>query len=144
MVNRGTAYGLKGDYQKALEEFKTAVSYGRQNGKAINGLCYTRALLGDMDGARKDCARALEVDPNEPYILDSRGFLFFRSGDFRRALADYNLALEIDPVRASTLFARGVTKIRLGQRQEGEQDMMAARAINPKIDVRMKKIGLMP
>ncbi len=144
LLNRGMAYGEKGDYPDAVTDFKAVIERDPQSVPAYNGRCYTLALMGDAAHALDDCNRALALAPNTPYILDSRAYAFLRAGDFRRALADYDLILQIEPKNAPALYGRGIARLRLGRRQDGEQDLAAARAADAGIDAAMGKIGLAP
>lgn len=57
------------------------------NAQALNALGYLLADRTDrLDEARPLITRALELSPNEPAILDSMGWLEFRSGNLARAI----------------------------------------------------------
>ncbi len=57
------------------------------NATALNALGYTLADQTDrFDEAYKLIARALELDPDEPAILDSMGWVLYRQGEFERAI----------------------------------------------------------
>jgi len=138
------AHGEKGDYPAAVTDFKAVIERDPQSVAAYNGRCYTLALIGDAGHALDDCNRALVLAPNTPYILDSRAYAFLRAGDFPRAAADYDLIVQIEPKNAPALYGRGIARLRLGRRQDGEQDLAAARAADAAIDAEMQKIGLTP
>jgi len=144
LLNRAMAHGEKGDYPAAITDFKAVIERDPQSVPAYNGRCYTLALMGDAAHALDDCNRALALEPNTPYILDSRAYAFLRAGDFPRALADYDLILQIEPKNAPALYGRGIARLRLGRRQDGQQDLTAARAADAGIDAEMGKIGLAP
>ena len=138
------AYGTKGDYERSVADFSAVILRNPKLTQAYNGRCYTLALMGDAAHALEDCNRALALEPNTPYILDSRAYAFLRAGDFPRALADYDLILQIEPKNAPALYGRGIARLRLGRRQDGEQDLVAARAADAGIDAEMQNIGVAP
>lgn len=144
LMDRGIAYGTKGDHERALADFSAAVRANPRLADPYNGRCYTLALMGQAAAAIADCDRALALAPNTPYILDSRAYAYLRAGDFRRAAADYDLILQLEPKNAPALYGRGIARLRLGRRQDGEQDLAAARAADAGIDAEMGKIGLAP
>jgi tetratricopeptide (TPR) repeat protein len=144
LLDRGMAYGTKGDYERSVADFSAVILRNPKLTQAYNGRCYTLALMGDAAHALEDCNRALALEPNTPYILDSRAYAFLRAGDFPRALADYDLILQIEPKNAPALYGRGIARLRLGRRQDGEQDLVAARAADAGIDAEMQKIGVAP
>ena len=51
----------------------------------------------DYDGALAVLNKALELDPDNATVLNSRGLVYFNKGDEGRALADYDLALQKRP-----------------------------------------------
>jgi tetratricopeptide (TPR) repeat protein len=64
--------------------------------------------------------------------LDSRGDVYFKLGQFQRAIQDYDAALTRDERLAPALFARGTAKLKVGD-PKGQADIAAAKAINPYI-----------
>ena len=69
--------------------------------------------------------------PGDGYILDSRGFVYLRLGQFDDAIADYNAALKINPKIASSLYGRGVAKLKKGDSSGGTVDMATANLVDP-------------
>ena len=68
------------------------------NATALNALGYTLADQTDRyDEAHKLIARALELDPEEPAILDSMGWVLYRLGDIEGALAYLTRAYALFP-----------------------------------------------
>jgi len=65
---------------------------------AHNALGYTFADRNiRLDEARRLIARALELAPNDPYILDSEGWVLYRLGDKEGALRHLQRAYDIRP-----------------------------------------------
>ena len=77
-------------------------------------------------------------------MLDSRAFVYFRLGQFDKAVADDNAALGIAPKAASTLYVRGLAKRRLGNAAGGDADLAAAKAIYPKVADAYARLGVTP
>jgi tetratricopeptide (TPR) repeat protein len=75
-----------------------------------------RAFGGDRQGARDDVERGLNIQFNEPGLLELRGVLRAADGDPHRALQDYNQALvsgafgRIHVHKAPTLVALGLVE----------------------------------
>ena len=59
-------------------------------------------MTGDLDGAKADCDRALELDASSWNSLNSRGFIHHRKGDHAASVSDYSAALEHEPEIASS------------------------------------------
>jgi len=66
-------------------------------------------------------------------VLDSRGFVYLKLGQFDNAIADYNAVLKLKPKLAISLYNRGLAKQKKGDSAGGDADIAAAKAIDPKI-----------
>jgi predicted aspartyl protease/tetratricopeptide (TPR) repeat protein len=110
---------------------------------AMNNRCWLRALTGkDLDQALADCNAALKLLPGNPEILDSRGLVRLRRGDFTGAITDYRGSLRMQPDNAWSLYGRGLAELRLGKTSEGEADIKAAEAASPAIIKEAEAHGL--
>jgi tetratricopeptide (TPR) repeat protein len=115
--------------------------------EGMNGRCRDRALLGqDLTAALSDCNKAirLSVKGENAHILDSRGLVRLRLGDFDKSIADYDAALKLQPTSAWSQYGRGVAKIRRNKRAEGEADIADATKIAPKIADEFSRRGIAP
>ena len=132
-TDRGGAYEHKGQYDRAIADFDRAIAL-RPDGVAFNDRCFARAIANrDLGAALADCNRALELLANDTSVLDSRGFVYFRLGQFDKAIADYDAALRGDPESASSLYVRGLAKRHKGDTAGGDADIAAAKVIDPKV-----------
>jgi tetratricopeptide (TPR) repeat protein len=116
---------------------------------ALNGRCWLRALQGqELAKALADCNRALSLSakasPSSAAVLDSRGLVRLRMGDYDKAIADYDESLKIAPKRAWPLYGRGVAKMRKKKTEEGEADIAAAAKVWPKIADEFNRRGITP
>lgn len=110
---------------------------------ALNSRCWIKALQGrDLDAALGDCNRAARLSPKTANVLDSRGLVRLRRGEFEKAVSDYDAALAIRPNIAWSLYGRGLAKLGLGAKAEGEADIAAARALAPNLPDRAKGYGV--
>jgi tetratricopeptide (TPR) repeat protein/predicted aspartyl protease len=116
---------------------------------ALCGRCWVRAVQGrDLDKALSDCNAALKrsakASPLNARILDSRGLVRLRLGDYDKSLADYDASLKIRPKDASALYGRGIDELRKKKPAEGEADMAAAVNLQPKIADEFARRGITP
>lgn len=113
LYNRGSLYDGKDNHTRAIADYDAAIQSDPGYADAYNGRCLARAEAGtDLAQALADCNQALKLDAGDGYILDSRGFVYLRLGQFDDAIADYNAALKINPKIASSLYGRGVAKLK--------------------------------
>jgi tetratricopeptide (TPR) repeat protein len=62
--------------------------------QALNGLAYARAVAQkDLDEALVNVNRALELEPEQPAYLDTRGYIHYLRGQYAQALPDMNAAV---------------------------------------------------
>src|SRR5207247_1682915 len=74
---------------------------------ALNYLGYTYAEMGvRLDEAEKLIRRALEIEPDDGFYVDSLGWVYYQRGDYRRAVEHLERAVELagdDPTVAEHL-----------------------------------------
>lgn len=110
--------------------------------EALNGRCWARALWGrQLDQALIDCDQALRKG-RLAGVLDSRGLVRLRRGEFDAAIADYDAALKLQPKQAWSLYGRGLAKLKRGDAAGGAADIQAALALQPAIGEFAKQRGL--
>ena len=132
--NRGIAYALKGDPDRAIADFTEAIRLDPKSANTFNSRCWARAVAGrDLAQALADCNELLRLSPDDARVLNSRGLVQFKLGAFDRAIADYSAAIAKNAKDAGSLYARGVAKLRSGDTAAGEADIAAAKAIKADI-----------
>jgi len=104
-----------------------------------------RALANrELDAAMADCNAAVSKRPDSAVFLDSQGFVWFRKGDFDKAIGAYDQALIAKPDIPATLYRRGLAKIRKGDKDDGKTDIAKALALDPHAGDDMKDAGIKP
>ena len=141
-LNRAIAYNRTGDYQRAIDDLDRVIAAEPANANALNSRCWSRAVLSYLQEALADCDEALKLRPADPDARDSRGFVYLRLGRLDRAIADYNAVLKLQPRHAGSLYGRGLAKIGRGDRAGGNEDVTAARAIDPDIVATFARYGI--
>ncbi len=109
----------------------------------LNSRCWSRAISGvDLNAALEDCNQSLRLRPRQSHVLDSRGLVHIKLGQYDRAIADYSQAEELKPNNASALYGRGYAKARSGDIAGGDADMAAATKLDAKIADKYAAYGL--
>jgi tetratricopeptide (TPR) repeat protein len=113
---------------------------------ALNGRCWVRALKGtDLPKALGDCNAALRRSGRaNAAVLDSRGLVRLRQGDYDKAIDDYDDSLKLAPKNAWSLYGRGIAKVRKKKTAEGQADIEAAEKLWPKIAGEYQRRGIVP
>jgi tetratricopeptide (TPR) repeat protein len=142
------AYDAEGRYAQAFpfwDQVVRATSDPELRASALNSSCWSRARAGlELEQALKDCDAALQIHPDDAYVLDSRGLVDLRAGSPAKALVDYDAVLTRAPNTPTSLYGRALAETKLGQSKEAAADLAQARTINPGIDALFGGWGVTP
>jgi tetratricopeptide (TPR) repeat protein len=143
--NRGAAFQRKGDFARAAADYGEVTRLQPNNLDAWSARCWVRALSpGQTQQALADCNAALKIKADAFDVLDTRGFVYLKLGQSDNAIKDFDAALKGDPKLAGSLYGRGLAKHRKGDRNGGNTDMAAAKAIKSDIAEEFSRYGLKP
>jgi tetratricopeptide (TPR) repeat protein len=139
--NRGNVHLGRSQYDRAIDDYTTALELKADFAPALDNRCWARAVVGMLKPALADCNEALRIMPNNAGTFDSRAFVFLKMTHFDAAVSDYDAALRIDPNLAFALYGRGVAKLK-NEDRSGEQDITAAKALQADIAEEYARYGL--
>jgi tetratricopeptide (TPR) repeat protein len=123
--------GRKAEAERILAAWRK----GALTATELNSLCWQKATAGILlESAAQDCRDALKLNPNHGAYLDSLGMALLKLGKLDDALAAYDKAVAAG-TGADSLFGRAVVYERKGDHGHSEADAVAARKIDPDIDV---------
>ena len=111
---------------RAEKDLRKLIELEPDNAHAYNALGYTLADITDRYQEAKELVeKALELSPDDPFILDSMGWIWYRLGDYAKALEFLRRAWRIrdDPEIAAHL---GEVLWVSGQRKEAEKVLSSA------------------
>jgi len=95
----GMLYVLVEDYRKFERTMRQVIELAPDNANAYNALGYTFADQNrNLEEAQDLLEQALELEPNNPYILDSVGWYLYRIGDLEAAYEYLLRSFELLPV----------------------------------------------
>ena len=116
---RSQIYQHLGRHAQAVKDWSWLVEATRQrkgaeHASALNGRSYARALGGlELEEAKKDIEAALSIVGPNAAMLDTRGYLRYRRGEYAAARADMEKAVALAEGEFQ-LYSRGAEKLRLG------------------------------
>jgi hypothetical protein len=87
--HRGLVYGMAGDYERALDDFRRAVTFEPNDARAHHNLGATYDRLGRYTEAFEEYSRAIELKPDSAEPTGNRAVLFLRAGDVQSAMIDF-------------------------------------------------------
>ncbi len=148
LIRRAHAHERAGQFERAVRDYTALLATDPAptvRAEWLNARCWGRAEWGsELEAAAGDCTEALTATLQHPTILESRGLVRFRLGQYQKAIEDYTAALALSPGRATSLFGRGLAKLKSGQSAEANADLAAARAADPTIDETFARFGVFP
>lgn len=129
----GDAYYQKGDNQQAWINYDRALRLNPDNLYVLNNYAYYLSLEEqDLARALEMSTRCVEQDPSNATYLDTRGWVYFKRGNFDEAVADLQLAVDFGgSANAEVLEHLGDALYKKGEHDEAKKRWEQARLIEP-------------
>ena len=124
--NRGYAYHLKGNYDRAIEDYDQAIRLNPGFAVAFYAQGVAHYGKGDYDRAIQDYDQAIRLNPGFPFAFAGRGYAHFYLGQFAAAQPDFAKALELSPGYQDAALWLYLARSRAGQEARGELERNAA------------------
>jgi len=145
-------YGRADLLDRAIAQYDLWIQSHHEDARmdeALAGRCRAKGLQGaDLSKAQSDCSAALKLAPKGSqfyaHILEHRGFVRLRLGDYDKSIADYDDSLKFAPQDSWSLYGRGIAKIRRQKTAEGQADLEAAKKLSPQIADAFARRGINP
>lgn len=98
LYDRALAADKLGKFNIAEQDLRKLIKLKPDNAHAYNALGYSLAERGtQLPEALKLIRKAVELSPEDPYIMDSLGWVYYRMGNFVEGLNYLNLAFAARP-----------------------------------------------
>lgn len=95
------SYDRNNQWQKAEENLEKALKISNRNPQVLNYLGYSWLKSGiNIDKAVALILEAYEKEPNDGVIMDSLGWVYFKTGDYQNAILYLEKASELNPQNA--------------------------------------------
>jgi tetratricopeptide (TPR) repeat protein len=142
LTRRGISYVRAGRDALAEADFAAARAHA-VGASELNSMCWAKATAGvGLNSALADCDAALNLNPENPSILDSRAFVLLRLDRLAEAIAVYDRALSLSPRLAPSLYGRSIARRRQGDQAGAEADRSAAIAVDGDIAETFETYGI--
>jgi tetratricopeptide (TPR) repeat protein len=138
--NRGVAYRIKGEYDRALHDYEQAIRLNPGNANAFNNRGIIYRIKGEYARAIADYDEAIWLkNGNFPAAHYNRALAHADKGEYEQSLRDFDVVMRFNPGNALALYARGLTLLKKGDTEAGKIDIRAAKAISPDIAERFDR-----
>jgi lipoprotein NlpI len=140
--NRGAAYYLTGQYDRAIQDYGQAIRLKPDFVLAFldRGLAYY--TTGQYDRAIQDYGQVIRQKPDLAMAFNNRGYAYDAKGQYDRAIQDYDKAIHLKPDFASAFVDRGIAYYHNGQYDSALQDYDQAIRLRPDLAVAFKNRGI--
>jgi Flp pilus assembly protein TadD len=92
----GAVYDEVKDKQNCIAHMQEAIELNPKNAAALNYLGYTWAEQGTrLEEAESLIRRALQVEPNDGFYIDSLGWVYYQRGNYAKAVEHLERAVEL-------------------------------------------------
>jgi protein O-mannosyl-transferase len=130
-LNRGLAYGDRGEFDRAMEDFDMALTINPRYGEAHLNRGMAFVAKGQFDRALEDYNAAIAAKPGYIDAYNNRGSLFNRKGQFDLALEDLNVAITMNPAYFAAYVNRGIAYKEMGELDRAIVDYNKALSLSP-------------
>ena len=94
---QGIAYGRKNRWDRAISEFKWALTYAPDSAAIERSLAFSYAKKGDFEMAERSYMRSFNEDPADGYAHADFAFLLADNGGGDKALKQLSEAVKLEP-----------------------------------------------
>jgi len=116
LYERGVIYDRMGDTDAAIKQMEEVVRRDPDHADALNYIGYTYADQGiNLEEAERLIIKALSIKPDNGYIIDSLGWVYYQKGLFEEALVHLERAVELVPEDPIILEHLGDVYMKLAQ-----------------------------
>jgi tetratricopeptide (TPR) repeat protein len=129
---RGTAYERTKNWPAAEADLKRALALSPEQPLVLNYLGYSWIDQGrNMKEGMKLIERAVQLKPDDGYIVDSLGWAHFKQGDYKEAVKYLERAVEIKPEDPTLNDHLGDAYWQVGREREARFQWSQALTLNP-------------
>ena len=133
---RGITYERTKRWPQAEADFLHALQLQPAQPYVLNYLGYSWVGQGiNLDRAKGMLNRAVELRPNDGYIVDSLGWMYFRLGEFNNAIESLERAVKLEPTDPTINDHLGDAYWRVGREREARLQWKRALSLNPGQDL---------
>ena len=116
MLTLALLYERTGNFPQARDVYEKLLALNPNFVLALNNLAYLYTEhLNDLDKAYELARKARAVQPQDPAVADTLGWIFYKRGDYQQALSLLQESAEKAPDNPEIQFHLGMTAYMMGQ-----------------------------
>lgn len=123
----GVFYERIGDIDKAVAAMQKVLKVNPKNVNALNYVGYTYIEQDkNLDEAEELLQQAALLKPNDGFVVDSLGWLYFKKGDLTRAYVLLSRAIKLEPDEPVILKHMGIVYMERGEKKKALEQFKKA------------------
>lgn len=128
--NSGHAYGIKGDFNRAIIDLTQAIKLDSNYAEAyfLRGVAY--GIKKDFGQAIEDLTQAIALESDDPFYYNYRALAYFKKKEYDLAIADVNKTLKLNPNFAEAYLIRNQAYIFKDEPKKAQNDLFKALKLN--------------
>jgi tetratricopeptide (TPR) repeat protein len=131
----GALYDKMGEFDKMVAEMKEVLRLNPNHADALNYLGYSYSERGlQLEEALKLIQKAMELKPNMGYITDSLGWVYYKLGDYKRAVTELEKANQLTPDDSAITEHLADSYVKLSRVEKAIEFYEKALKLDPKSD----------
>ena len=124
-----------GEFDKMVTQMKEVLRLNPDHADALNYLGYSYADRGiHLEEALRLIQKAMTLKPNMGYITDSLGWVYFKLGDYERAVSELEKANQLTPDDSTITEHLADSYIKLNRIEKAIEFYEKALKLDPKPD----------
>ncbi len=138
----GVLHDKLGEWPRSVEYMKRALSINPYDPHALNYIGYTYAEHGvHLEEAEALILRALDMKPDDGFITDSLGWVYYKQGRFAEAVATLEKAVEVAPDDPVIWEHLGDARRAAGETERARQAYERTLELAPDTESAKRKLG---
>jgi tetratricopeptide (TPR) repeat protein len=131
----GTIYQAKGDTDLAEQHYRQALEINPEFAPAANNIAYLLvARNGDLNEALSMAQKAKQIRPDDPFISDTLGWVYYQKGLYDNAVSELTFALDKLPENATVKYHLGMVYFKMGEKEKARDHLEAALRLDSSFD----------
>lgn len=139
LQQRGIAHRLVKNYEAAIDDFETAISYKPDYYRTYEQRGYVYSLTSDFQKAEKDFQKAVELHPESYTAWSNLGFIYRQTENYEKSMDCLNNAINYNSTYVDAYINRAETLKSIGKHNEACNDLTIAKSKIP-TKLQIKKI----
>ena len=131
----GTIYDMQKRYDLSEQYYREALAVDPDFAPAANNLAYLLAIQDkDIDVALGYAQQAKEKLPNDPGVMDTLGWIYYKKGFYDSAISELSESVKLLPENPTVQFHLGMAYYKKGENAKAKVQLEKALSLSEEFD----------